>query len=332
MANGSIIQQGRFTSDGNARTLNIRSDVDWMSVYNETQIGATNNVGVQYYWQRGMAAATGVRYFKSGGGNALNTTVLASPNGFTLVNTGDAPTITVSPNQITNISNASPPRVTSTAHALLTGDIVRMSNMTGAAQLGGIDFRVTRVDADNFDLTWMAAVVTAAAPGASSRIRKISHESVWQPKNRVITAITQAASAVVTFAAPHNFKVGELVRFHLPRVTALAYGMTELDGVSATVTAISTANNTITVNVNTTAFTAFAFPLTASAQFTFASVSPIGENVAYARENAVDELQNAMDDTAIIGMRLAGGADTPGGANADVMYWVAGTSFSVDNS
>ena len=32
--NGTILQQGSFTSDGTAKTLDIRSDVDWMQVLN----------------------------------------------------------------------------------------------------------------------------------------------------------------------------------------------------------------------------------------------------------------------------------------------------------
>ncbi len=63
----TIIQQGRFTSNGSNQTIQIRSDLDWMKVYNYTV--ASNNqttaVGVEYYWQRGMAAGTGIEYKKS---------------------------------------------------------------------------------------------------------------------------------------------------------------------------------------------------------------------------------------------------------------------------
>lgn len=330
MADNTIIQQGRFTSTGVDKILQIRSDVDWMNVYNYTQMSAQGNVGVQYYWQRGFGTGTGLRYFKSGGTNALNALNLANPLGFTLLDTS-VQTITVSPNQITNISNANPPRVTSAGHGLVTGDIVRISNATGAAQLGGADFRVTRIDANNFDLTWMSAIATAAAPGAGSRIRKISNESYWVPKARYISVITQAANAVVTFTAPHNFTVGQKVRFKIPTITVLAYGMTQLNDLTGNVVAISTANNTITVDIDTTGFGAFAFPLTADTPFTFAQVVPVGEDTAIALQLMTDILGDATLNTAFIGIKLAGGADSPAGANADVMYWTAGKSFSVDN-
>jgi hypothetical protein len=56
----TIIQQGRFTSTGAAKTLQIRSDIDWMKIYNVTvAAGAqTTAVGVEYYWQKGMPVSS----------------------------------------------------------------------------------------------------------------------------------------------------------------------------------------------------------------------------------------------------------------------------------
>lgn len=253
---------------------------------------------------------------------------LAAGSGFTLLDTSVA-TATTSTNLITNISNASPPRVTLATHGYQTGDIVRISNATGAHQLGAIDFRVTRVDANNFDLTWMAAIATAAAPGASARAILVSNEAYYQPKQRVITAITAANPAVVTFAAPHDFTVGQVVRFDIPIAEAgVSYGMTELNGLTATVTAISTANNTITIDVDSSGFTAFAFPLTADAPFSFAHATPVGMDTAIARTNSVNELADATDNVAIIGVRLAAGANAPAGQTSDVIYWEAYKAFN----
>lgn len=327
---GTVIQQGKFTSDGTTRTIALRSDVDSMHVYNYTQMTATNDVGVQYYWQRGMAAATGISYFKSGGGTLLNGTVLAAPTGFTLVDTS---AVTLSAGVvITNISNAATPRITAVGHGLNTGDIVRISNAVGAAQLGGIDFRVTRIDANNYDLSWMAQVAAAAAPGATAVGRKVSSESLYIPRSRNITKITAAAQAVVTMAAPHSFTVGQAVRFKMPVVSAIAYGMTELDNLIGNIVAISTANNTITVDIDTSGFTAFAFPLTAAGAFTPAQVVPIGMDTAVALANTADILADQVRNTGEIGIILAGGASSPGGADTDVMYWVASKALSVSNS
>lgn len=67
-------------------------------------------------------------------------------------------------------------------------------------------------------------------------------------KTRAITAITQAASAVVTVGA-HTFAVNESVHF------SGVVGMTQINGLRGTITAI--AATTITVSINSTGFTAY---------------------------------------------------------------------------
>lgn len=67
-------------------------------------------------------------------------------------------------------------------------------------------------------------------------------------KTRSITAITQAASAVVTVGA-HTFVVGESVHF-----TGVV-GMTEINGLRGLITAIGATD--ITVAINSTSFTAY---------------------------------------------------------------------------
>ena len=67
MADNTIIQQGRFTSTGVTKVIQLRSDIDWMRVYNLTVAdnNQTTAVGVEYYWQRGFAQDTGIEYKKS---------------------------------------------------------------------------------------------------------------------------------------------------------------------------------------------------------------------------------------------------------------------------
>lgn len=331
MAYNTAIYQGNFVSTGAAEILDLRGSVDWIEVFNQTTAaaGAAVGTGYQFFWQRGMAQGRGFAYSNPA---VPVMAQLAAGTGFYSLDTS-VQTTSVSPAVITNISNANPPRVTSAAHGLVTGDIVRMVSTVGALQLDGIDFRVTRVDANNFDLSWMAPVVAAAAPGASARFYKLSNEAIYQPKQRVITAVTQAAQAVVTFAAPHNFTVGQEVRFKVPVVTAgVAYGMVELNNVQATVVAISVANNTITVDVDTTGFTAFAFPLTANVPFTPAQCVPVGEDTGYANSVGANVLGDAVFNNAILGIKLQPGVLSPAGSVNDQIFWRAGVSFSVDNA
>jgi hypothetical protein len=104
--------------------------------------------------------------------------------------------------------------------------------------------------------------------------------------------------------------------------------MTEMDNLIGNITAVSTANNTITVDINSSAFTAFSFPLTAGVPFTFAEVIPVGETANGTFANSLDD---ATNNVSIIGMKLAAGVDSPAGSSSDVVYWRAGKSFSVSN-
>lgn len=325
----TIILQGRFTSDGTPHFIPLRGGVDWIEVFNSTTAaaGAAVGTGYQFLWQSGMPQGRGFAYSNPA---VPIMAQLAVGTGF-FFQDQSVITNTRSPNVITNISNANPPRVTSANHGLITGDIVRLVQTTGALQIDGIDFRVTRIDANNFDLTWMSPIVTAAAPGANARFYKISNEAIFQPRQRIITSITQALQAVVKFAAPHNFTVGQEIRFKVPVVTAVAYGMSEINNLIGTVLAVSTVNNTVTVDIDTTGFTAFAFPLTADVPFILAQSVSVGEDTATANFFGVDPLGDAVFNDAEIGMLLQAGVLSPAGVVNDVIFWKAGVSFSVDN-
>jgi hypothetical protein len=138
----------------------------------------------------------------------------------------------------------------------------------------------------------------------------------------------------VTLSVTHGYTVGQQISFVIPTVTALAFGMTELDGTEATIVAIGQADvngftNTITVDVDTTGFTAFAFPLTTDPGFTPAQVIPVGENTATALNYGQNILADATVNTGNIGIQLMAGAASPAGSQGDVIYWVAGKSVNV---
>ncbi len=74
--------------------------------------------------------------------------------------------------------------------------------------------------------------------------------------SKAITAISQAASAVITVGAGHGFTANMSVY-----ISGVA-GMTEINGLRGTITSV--AATTITVNINSTAFTAYGSGGTAS--------------------------------------------------------------------
>lgn len=329
--------QGSFTSTGAAKLLNIRSDLDYMWVYNLTQGAAaqTTAVAVKFYWQRGFPAGSMWATFKSNAANAANLEQYITTGGFTLIDTS----ISVPGAQIalTSITNATPPVVaTGSTSGLSNGDIVRLYNVTGAQQLGGLDFTVGAVSLNtSFTLAFMRAIVA----GTTGFWRRIPYDPYFYPPVRVISKIGSSTLngsnvAIVTLTVTHAFTVGQKIRFKIPTVTLLAFGMPALNDVEATILAINAADvdgvtNTITVDVDVSALGTFAWPLTADVPFTPAQVVPVGENTAQANTSLVNPFADAELNTAFIGIKLQGGAGFPGGAANDVMYWVAGKSFNV---
>lgn len=317
---GSIIQQGRFTSDGSVKRLAIRSDVDWIEVINYTVADAnqTTAIGVQYYWQRGMAAGTGIEYKKSNAANAANLTDAMASGGFTLLDTSDeTPGAELTG---TTITKADPPVCTITSHGFSTGDRVRIYSSDEMDQINGLEFHVTSTGANTFTLTYLDTNTGNFTASTEFKARKIPNPPAYLPQRNVIASITQASSAVVEFLTTHNYSVGDVLRFNVPSV----WGMVEINGLQGKITAVSTANNTVTVNVDSSAFTAFAWPAATSAPLTHASTVPVGDN-------STNSLADAIDNTALIGIELGSGADGPAGQNNDVVYWRAGKSFSVSN-
>lgn len=327
----TIIQQGRFTADGANVLLPIRSDVDWMMVYNTTIAGAAQvaAVGVKFYWQRGFAADSKWVMYKSNAANAANLDAIVAGSGFTLVDTS-VQTPGALQATITAISNAAIPVVSAIGHGLLAGDVVRLINVTGGLQLCPLDFTVGNNTLTNntFSLDYAPQIVAATV----GSFRRIKYNPIFYPRRRIITAITVAQQAVVTLSVTHQFTVGQEVRLRVPA----AFGMVEMDNLQGSILAIDVdpdTGNTVTLDIDSSAFTAFAWPLSAAAGhgLTPAEMIPVGENTATALAFGQDILADSTVNRAIIGMQLAGGADCPGGDVDDVMYWVAGKSFSVDN-
>jgi hypothetical protein len=365
-------EQGSFISNGQTQYINLRESVDWMCVQNLTVLAAnqTTAVAAEFKWQLQMDPNSQVAYFKSNAANAANLSQYTTAGGFQLF---DNTVNTLGASQaITSISTATPPlvTVTSTTTGLSNGSIVRIFNTTSGQQLGGLDFTINDLTANtSFSLVYMNAI--AAATTGSYRL--VPYNPYFYPPTRVISRITPgpsanvalpASSTVVTFTVTHNFTIGQRVRFVVPTVTALAYGMPQLNLVEATIIGVGQADsvaprsissvalqyNTITVNFDTTAFGTFAWPLTADPVHTPAQVVPVGEKTAQAIAGgsigvvtstgastatyAVTTVgtQDILGDSEVnigqIGIALQGGLGFPGGSSGDRIVWIAGKSFS----
>ncbi len=321
----TLITTGSFTSDGANKALQFPQGVSWIEVRNLTQEAAsqTTAVGVKYYWQEdGFAAGSKEVTFKTNAANAANLVQYITSNGFTLVDTSSQAYGALQ-STITAISNAAIPVVSNSGtNGLVPGNIVRLFNVAGAQQLGGIDFTVgyNTLTSGTFSLDYMAQIVA----GTTGSWRLVKYDPVFYPSSRVITKISKATQAVVTLSVTHGYKVGQQIRFNV----APEFGMVEMDGRQATIVAINTtttSGNTITVDIDSSAFTTFAWPLSAANEFTPALVVPVGQNSAESISLGVDLLSDATLNQSYVGLILTGGADCPGGATSDVMAWRAGT-------
>lgn len=327
MADNTINLQGRFTSTGATQRLVVRSDVDWIEVRNETAIiQTTADLGAKFYFQRGMTAGRGVVETKLGAVASDPMTIgqIAADAGFTLVDTSANP-LSAAIAVTAGTDSTTPTFSTADTSDLASGDVVRLSSLTGQENLAGIDFQVSTVVSDTSFLVAYAIATTPGAASTAGNWRKVKYDPIFYPRRRFIANITAASSAVVTCTADHGLTVGQEVRIIVPA----EYGMTEMNALSGTITA--QANNSLTIDVDSSAFTAFQFPLPGVVPFSPALVIPFGMDTAEALSAAVDDLADETENLAVIGVDLAAGTLSPAGQTSDVIYWRTGKSFSIDN-
>lgn len=393
---GTIIGQGTFNASysgtnpnpgvasnqaGDPRVIAIPSGVDWLKVYNYTKYGAagtnaayfqgTGNaaIGIEYYWQRGMAPGTGIVTYKANGAATLAADTLVT-GGFTLYDpagqTAGAVPLLGNAVATTASTNATRPVVTTAdTTGISVGTIVRMSN-TAQTDVNGVDMVVGAVTLNtNFTLLF-AGNALATAPGAiggAGFYRIVNADPLFYPRRRFVTNITRAVNAQVSTSVPHQYVAGQAIRISVPDVS----GMIQINSTPSnnyrTLTVVTVVDSyNFTINLDTTAFTAFTWPTIAQQPSQFPEVAPVGEDSALALasvqpQTPIDIFGNQINatntgflsdstvNTGFLGMYLGSGGNgleltTPivgpagsvhfSAADAidarDVMYWVAGKS------
>lgn len=308
---------GTFTSDGAVRHISLPSGYDFFEMMQITDIGSAGAASVMR--ARGtssMLAGSAYVSSKNGANATLDPENTILTNGFTFV-TDSGNTTPGAAVVVAGVTNATPAVVTS-ASAAAVGDIVRIYSTTAMFQVSGMDFTVTAAPGGTQTLGYLPAAGFAAAATAGF-IRVIPFDPRFYPRNRFITSITQAASAVITLSVTHGFTVGQLVRIIVPA----EFGMTQMNGLLGTVTAINTATNTITVNIDSTGFTAFAFPTSAIAAggVNFPQVVPVGEAATAPYQNLLDD---ATRNQSFRGVIIGTGVQT----TAKLYQWFAYKSLA----
>lgn len=331
----TILTGGSFTSTGAGVKIPLPSSADYFVTSNITQMPLAPNPGVvirgEWYGPKfglgATAANDGIRWKKTNSSNALNmdtfSTATAS-NGFTYVTT--APVVEAqAANAITAITAASP-GVVSQTNTYSDGDILQFYGTTGMLQISGMNFQISSTSGSGYTLIGLRALGLAA--GTAGYTRRISKYAAVEPQFLYVTEITKATSAVVrTSVDPTQYyAVGMKVHFSVP----YSFGMYEMNQLTGTITALSAANYTMTVDIDSTAFTTFAFPLTTASPTAqlFATVSPAGAKTTRDPLTGVVTGYDFQYQPFRTGeftpyMYLAGGAQSPAGAAADKINWMA---------
>jgi hypothetical protein len=304
---GNNILRGSLVSTGVATTLALPGSVDKFFITNRSIWGTgPADLVVKSEWSLGMGVGTSINTIESAA-NVLSAGV-STVNGFTEIDFRNPPSFT--PVVVTSITQANPAVVTANNHGLIAGDIVAFNSVVGMEQLSSIVFEVTNVlGVNSFNIGMDTSGFSAA--GAGGTVVKLFDSQFYRPQRRFITAITQANPCVITHSIHlgGELAVGEKYRVQVPSV----YGMQEIDGLEAEITAVNAATNQITVNIDSSAFSAFTYPVNPSSlPFTPAQMLPIGDDTT--------TLAGAVRSRAILGLNL--GTDVVG-ANTNIMDWIA---------
>lgn len=334
--------QGKFTSTGLSTKIPLPIDIDQFETYNFTKaVSGTPTGSVHNYWQRGMEllaspnGQSGICEFKSGS-NVVNmkTNTTAEP-GFQLY---DDSVVDLSASiNVVSITNATTFTVTATAGlgGLQTGDVVILQSLTSAGNennIQGFPFQVIKTGNTTFTNTYaLASAPGQTATGGKYRIIYSSPQP-WYPTQRYIVNIDVTTNTVTT-SVNHGYKVGQTVKFSIPQGlstgTIPGWGTVELDGLSATIIAVTA--GTFTVDLNMSSFTAFTWPSSVVGAYNYATVAPAYMNTAIANQYGVDPYSDARKNLGYKGMILYGGTYGPAGDANDVIYWSATAASSVNN-
>lgn len=328
----TIMTQGSFLSTGAAVRVPLPSGSDWFRVVNLTQAATTQTPGrgfvFEWFSNPSFATDSALEFFKTNATNGSNANIITS-GGFTYVTDFPAPMAPVVGTAITNAS----PAVVAMTNTFSNGDNVVLYNTVGMEIIGGMTFTISSVSGSGFTLLGLPAA-GFAAPATAVTARRVFPYLPMLPEFMYVTAISQAAQAVVTVSQdPTNvIYVGQKLVFQIPA----SFGMVQLNtnnspgtqDLAAVVTAVNAAAYQFTINVNTTAFTPFAFPASTLVPTVpaFATVAPQGSSTQY---NSLLQtytgynfnLQQYRSSVFLPYMYLAAGAQSPAGSSGDTILW-----------
>jgi hypothetical protein len=334
----TILTGGSFTSTGAGVKILLPSSADYFRTWNITQMplapATAVVIGGEWFGSKfgvGQTAANdGIRWKKTNSTNTLQMDTFqtsTASNGFTYVSTVPVTEAAVTGTTITQAAGA----VCSATNTYSNGDRVRLYSTTGMLQIAGMDFTISSVSGSAFTILGLDS--SGFAAGATAfQVRRISQLDSVEPRALFITKISKATQAVVTTScdATLDYVVGMKIHFSIPS----GMGMPEMNGLTGTITAMgaytSNATYNFTVDIDSTAFTTFAFPASTSSPTAqlFATIAPAGQSTRFDPTTGVQTGYDFVKAPFHTGqfvpyIFLSGGAQSPAGAAADIIAWSA---------
>ena len=334
----TILTGGNFTSTGASQIINLPSSADYFKIWNTTQMALVNpNTVIEGEWfgskfgSGASPAGLGIQVVKT---TSNLTSVFGAGLGFTYVTT--SPTVSAqNASAITAISAANPAVVTQT-NTYSNGDFIVIYGPTADLTIGGMVFQISSVSGSGYTLLGLPNVAgNGLAAATAGFTRKISKNAAVDPQTLFITNISQATQAVVSTSVDPSayYVVGNKIHFSVPS----SFGMTQMNQLTGTVLAVNavaasgnTAAYNVTVDIDSSAFSAFAFPVSSKSPtaYLFATFAPAGSSTTYNPNTLVQtgyEFQKTPFHTGQFTpyILLSGGAQSPAGSNGDNINWIA---------
>ena len=336
----TIVTQGTFKQPSTAvnQIIPLPSGADYFKTYNYTKAIANAPTGCfQGEWFGGGLTAVndGIRWGKAGSTSVIVDNFLnASSNpaaGFTYITSFPAPQAALTGTTISQAAAA----VASVTNTYSNGDQVIIYNAVGMEQISGMTFTISSVTGSQFTLLGLNSSGFAAAATAFS-VRRIvqspqGYTTPVAPQALYVTVVSQATNAQVTTSMQNNLVVGQKIEFTVPG----SFGMIQLNNYYQSgnkpiiVNTIVDAYN-FKINIDTTNYTAFAFPASSGSPTTqlFATVAPAGQAATY---NNVTGVSTGYDVTNVPFrsglfvpcMLIASGQYAPAGQANDVIIYQA---------
>ncbi len=292
MAEYSRFARGKFTSTGGAQIINLPFQPDFVSMINYTvaDSAATSQNVAAAQWDVGMGQGFAVQQGYNATPALIYDTVHA--NGISTFAAGQllqfGPTLAIS-----GITKASAAVVTTTTnHGLTSGDVVVFqglfqSSTTGMPQIAGLPFTVTVTGATTFSIPWntnQSNYTALSGSPAGATVKKVLYPYLYFPGQTFISAITTGTTTTIDTTDAHNFVVGQEVAFRIPS----QWGTVQLNSLPNTLTPGApvygyviavTDYNTVVVNIDSSAYTAFNSNQTVAATpgLSYAQIVAVGD-------------------------------------------------------